>query len=196
MKYLKNVLLAAGMVATTMGMSFSANAVLIQQDIYLDVDVTNGEYSDDTNFGISETLSQLIGSISYYTQDADIFGEIGLDDISVTFNLGLLTLTQDDALLGGPAPIVLSANPKVDGIENFIMDFDFMFNGVDFALTTVADINFGGAFWLDDISDISNPISVVYGTTRLGSVNVSEPSALILMLAGVGFLVRRRIATK
>jgi hypothetical protein len=194
MKYLKNVLLAAGLVFTTMGMSLSANAALIQQDILLDAaagDVIN----NDASHGLTETLGQLLGSIMYNTDDADANGEIAAADISLAFNIGGVTLTEADLLLGGSAPIELAANAEVDGIFNMILEFEFLLNGFDIGITAIADTNAGGQFFLDDL----NLDTVVFGEIRLGKViqvAVSEPSALILMLAGFGFLVRRKIAAK
>jgi hypothetical protein len=188
MKFLKNVLLTASLVVTTMGMSLSANAVLIQQDIF--VDVLPGD-SFDTGLGLTETLNQLIGSVIYNTDDADGLGEILLDDISVVLNLGPVTLTNADVLTGGSAPILLSFAPEVDGIQNFIVDFEFIFAGMITNLYLVADLDFGGYFELGDEDGL-----LTVGETYLGAVNVSEPSALIIMLAGMGFLVRRKIAAK
>ena len=195
MKYLKNVLLAASLVVTTMGMSLSANAALIQQDIFLDVDVAAGDsLFDDVGHGLTDTLNQLLGSIMYNTDDANGIGEIAAADTSIVFSIGGVTLTEADLLLGGSDPIFLAANAEVDGILNMVLEFEFLLNGFDVAITAIADTDFGGLFILDDVFGLA-----VSGETRLGQVNqvaVSEPSALILMLAGFGFLVRRKIAAK
>jgi len=195
MKYLKNVLLAASLVVTTMGMSLSANAALIQQDIFLDVDVAAGDFLfDDVGHGLTDTLGQLLGSIMYNTDDANGLGEIAAADTSIVFSIGGVTLTEADLLFGGSDPILLAANAEVDGILNMILDFDFLLNGFEVEVSATADTDFGGLFLLFD--DVGLAVS---GETRLGQVNlvaVSEPSALILMLAGFGFLVRRKIAAK
>jgi hypothetical protein len=195
MKYLKNVLLAASLVVTTMGMSLSANAALIQQDIFLDVDVAAGDsLFDDVGHGLTDTLDQLLGSIMYNTDDANGLGEIAAADTSIVFSIGGVTLTEADLLFGGSDPILLAANAEVDGILNMTLEFEFLLNGFDIAITAIADTDFGGLFLLDDPFGLA-----VSGETRLGQVNqvaVSEPSALILMLAGFGFLVRRKIAAK
>lgn len=188
MKFLKNFLLTASLVVTTMGMSLSANAVLIQQDIF--IDVLPGD-SIDTGLGLTDTLEQLIGSVIYNTKDADGLGEISLDDISVVLNLGPVTLTNADVLTGGSAPILLSFAPEVDGIQNFIVDFEFIFDGMITNLYLDADLDFGGIFVLEDGFGL-----LTIGDAYLGATNVSEPSALIIMLAGMGFLVRRKIAAK
>ena len=192
MKYLKSLLLATGMVATTLSMSFSANAgAIIQQDIYLDVDPAAGGFSFDIDFGITETLNQLIGSITYATRDANAVGEIALDDVDLEINLGGLTLTQSDALPGLPI-LSLFDGAEVNGATNMIVDFEFDYFGIPYALTAIADTDFGGAFFLEDDFGL-----VVLGETRLGDVTyVPEPSALILMLAGLGLLVRRKVAAK
>ena len=67
MKFLKNFLLTASLVVTTMGMSLSANAVLIQQDIF--IDVLPGD-SFDTGLGLTDTLEQLIGSVRWSIEAA------------------------------------------------------------------------------------------------------------------------------
>jgi hypothetical protein len=103
-------------------------------------------------------------------------------------------LTEADLLSGGSDPIELAANADVDGILNMVLEFEFLLNDFDIAITAIADSDFGGQFFLDDNFGLA-----VSGETRLGQVNqvsVSEPSALILMLAGFGFLVRRKIAAK
>jgi hypothetical protein len=188
MKFLKNVLLTAGLVVSTMGMSMSANAVLIQQDIF--VDVLPGD-SFDIGLGLTETLNQLIGSVIYNTDDAyGTFNQIDLDDISIELNLGPVTLTNADVLSGGDAPIELSLAPEVDGIFNFIVNFEFTFNGSMTYIDIETDLDFGGNFFLSD----DNGLATI-GETRLGVANVSEPSVLIIMLAGMGFLVRRKITT-
>jgi hypothetical protein len=190
MKYLKNVLLAAGLVATTMGMSLSANAALIQQEIYVDV----VEESFDDSFGITQSLNQLMGSVTYNTNDADSYGEIALDKISLIFNLGSLTFTEDDLLAGGSPPILLSADPEADGILSFIFDLFFTFDSADYSVLAIADTDFGGEFLL--VNETTGSYDV-FGETRLGAaVDVSEPSALILMLAGFGFLARRKLLAK
>lgn len=185
MKYFKNVLLAVSFIATSMSMSLPANAVLIQQDIFLDV---TEEVFDDVGHGLTQTLNQLIGSVLYDTDDADINGEIALVDTSIQFNIGGVMLTEADVL--GADPILLAADAVNDGILNFIVDFEFLLNGFEVGVTAIADTDFGGLFALDDELG-----PAVFGETRLGGVNlvpVSEPSAIILMLLAAGFGLRRR----
>ncbi|GAB5380275.1 MAG: hypothetical protein Alis3KO_09270 [Aliiglaciecola sp.] len=192
MKYLKNVLLATGLVATTLGMSLSANAgAIIQQDIYLDV----AEFDAFPNgLGITDGMDQLIGSITYATRDADGAGEIFAEDVDLEINLGPVTLTEAD-LLTGPFPLavlVLDDTSVTTGAALFVSDFEFDFAGLLYTATAIADRDFGGFF---ELSEEFFP--VVFGETRLGNVTyVPEPSALILMLAGLGMLVRRKVAAK
>lgn len=191
MKYLKNVLLATGLVATTLGMSLSANAgAIIQQDILLDV----AEFDSFPNgLGIGDGMDQLIGSITYATRDADGLGEIFAEDVDLEINLGPVTLTEAD-LLAGPFPIsvlTLEDGAVVNGASLFIADFEFDFGGLLYGSSILAS-DFGGSFVLDE-----DFFPVVFGEARLGNVTyVPEPSALILMLAGLGLLVRRKVAAK
>lgn len=190
MKYLKNVLLATGLVATTLGMSLSANAgAIIKQDIYLDID-----FADPNGLMVDAGMDQLVGSITYATRDADGAGEIFAEDVDLEINLGPVTLTEAD-LLTGPFPLsvlVLDDTSVTTGAALFVSDFEFDFGGFLYNATAIADRDFGGFFELAE-----DFVPVVFGETRLGNVTyVPEPSALILMLAGLGMLVRRKVAAK
>lgn len=188
MKYLKKVLLATGLVAGTLGMSMSANAgAIIQQDIYGDIE------TDFSFFGITAGLDQLIGSITYNTDLADDVGFLDTDSTLVDVTIGSVSLTfadSDTVFFGDPITAGLDPFNEIAGLEFFSESF-----------FTVDDLNIvidvgplsSGSLLIEDFFD--GTFSV--GDARLGDVTfVPEPSALVLMLAGLGLLVRRKVAAK
>lgn len=188
MKYLKKVLLATGLVAATLGMSMSANAgAIIQQDIYADIE-TNFDF-----FGISSGLDQLIGSITYNTDLADDFGFLDTDSTRVDITIGLVSLTfadSDSVFFGDPITAGFDPLNETAGLEFFSEGF-----------LTPDDLNIvldvgplsSGSLLIEDFFEGT----ASFGDARLGNVTfVPEPSALVLMLAGLGLLVRRKVAAK
>lgn len=197
MKYLKKVLLATGLIATTLGMSLSANAgAIIQQDIYADV-----LYSDFNPYGI-DLGPQMIGTVTYNTEDADGAGFLSTAEVNLT--LGSLSLTMDDSeSVQFDQPIVAGINPfdPTAGLDFMIEVFNLFGDMPDYVL--MLDIgNYEGLVTIDEIVyDINGDVEEVFldalGYTTLGAVTyVPEPSALVLMLAGLGLLVRRKVAAK
>lgn len=197
MTYLKKALLATSLVATTLGMSLSANAgAIIQQDIYADV-----LFSDFNPFSI-DLGPQVIGSVTYNTEDAD--GAGFLNNVEVDLTLGLLSLTMDDSeSTQFDLDIVAGINPfdPTAGLEFMVEVFNLFGDTPNYVLTL--DIgNYEGIVLIDEIFyDQDDNIEEIFldalGFTSLGKVTyVPEPSALILMLAGLGLLARRKIAAK
>lgn len=204
MKYLKNVLLAAGLVATTMGISLSANAgiinqALVTQDIYVDV-----IFADFNPFSIIEGDNQLIGSITYDAYLVDDFGFLDSGSTVLDLSIGTLSLGLADgfAAQDGLEIVAGSYNPLA-GLDFLVESFGLFGAAPEFILDLMLD-SMGGILVLDEIfydefGDIEDVFPVAFGETRLGEAGVefvSEPSAFIIMLAGIGFLVRRKIATK
>ncbi|MDC0602538.1 PEP-CTERM sorting domain-containing protein [Aliiglaciecola sp.] len=188
MKYLKKVLLATGLVASTLGMSMSANAgAIIQQDIYGDVEI------DFDFFGITAGFDQLIGSITYNTDLADDFGFLDTDSTSLDITIGGVSLTladSDSAFFGDP--IVAGFDPL-----DITTGLDFFNEGFltpdDLSIFLDVGPLSSGTLIVEDLflGDVS------FGGARFGDVTyVPEPSALVLMLAGLGLLVRRKVAAK
>ncbi|GAA0857799.1 PEP-CTERM sorting domain-containing protein [Aliiglaciecola litoralis] len=188
MKYLKNVLLATGLMASTLGMSMSANAgAIIQQEIYADIN------EDFGFFGVSAGLDQLLGTITYNTDLADEFGFLDTDSTVVDINFGFLNLTMADS------DSVFFGMPIVAGFDpfNFTAGLEFYSEGFvhPSALELFIDVgplSSGSVIAEDTFDGIFSE-----GNGRLGQVTyVPEPSALVLMLAGLGLLVRRKVAAK
>ena len=199
MKYLKKVLLATGLIATTLGMSVSANAgAIIQQDIYADV-----LFADFNPFGITEG-PQWIGSVTYNTDTADGAGFLSTDGVELDLSIGSLSLTMADSLsVQDDLPVVAAINPfdPFAGLDFMIEVFNLYGDMPDYVLTL--DISsFGGFLLLDEVfydqnGGVEDVFEIVFGETTLGEVTyVPEPSALVLMLAGLGLLVRRKVAAK
>ncbi|MEP4891051.1 MAG: PEP-CTERM sorting domain-containing protein [Aliiglaciecola sp.] len=197
MKYLKKVLLATGLIATTLGMSLSANAgAIIQQDIYADF-----LYADPNPYGVGSD-SGLIGSVTFNTEDADPSGFLSTVELDLSIGSLNLTLADGDAAKFG-LPVVAAINPfdTLAGLDVFIETFGLFGDTPDYVLTLELGA-FGGALVLDQyFYDGSGNIDFVFplalAETSLGAVTyVPEPSVLVLMLAGLGLLVRRKVAAK
>ncbi|MDO6693937.1 PEP-CTERM sorting domain-containing protein [Aliiglaciecola sp. 3_MG-2023] len=197
MKYLKKVLLATGLMATTLGMSLSANAgAIIQQDIYADV-----WYSDFNPFNI-DLGPQVIGSVTYNTEDADAVGFLSTVDLDLSIGDLALTMADGESADFG-LPIIAGINPfdPNAGLE-FLEETFALFGAMPDYVLTLDVGNFDGFFAIDEYfydanGDIVDIFEDAFGTATLGDVTyVPEPSALVLMLAGLGLLVRRKIAAK
>ncbi|MDO6709920.1 PEP-CTERM sorting domain-containing protein [Aliiglaciecola sp. 2_MG-2023] len=197
MKYLKKVLLATGLIATTLGMSLSANAgAIIQQDIYADVLL-----SEFHPFNI-DLGPQVIGSVTYNTEDADGAGFLSV--VELDLSIGDLVLTEADGDSADQGlPIIAGINPFAPnaGLEFLFETFPLFGSMPDYILTL--DVGFlDGFLFVDEyVYDVSGDIIGVFPSVDadifLGAVTyVPEPSALVLMLAGLGLLVRRKVAAK
>ncbi|GAB2709306.1 PEP-CTERM sorting domain-containing protein [Aliiglaciecola aliphaticivorans] len=197
MKYLKKVLLATGLMATTLGMSLSANAgAIIQQDIYADV-----QFSDFNPFNI-DLGPQVIGSVTYNTEDADAVGFLSTVDLDLSIGDLALTMADGESADFG-LPIIAGINPfdPNAGLDFLIETFALFGAMPDYVLTLDVG-NYDGIVVIDEYlydasGNIDGPYLDAFGITTLGDVTyVPEPSALVLMLAGLGLLVRRKIAAK
>ncbi|WJG08398.1 PEP-CTERM sorting domain-containing protein [Aliiglaciecola sp. LCG003] len=201
MKYLNKVLLATGLIVSTLGMSMTASAgAIIKQDIYVSVD-----FADSNPYGIVEGANQLIGSITYNTDDADDFGFLSAESTVLDLSPGTLSLGLSDAVSAEFSPQLLTAgidmfNPFA-GLDFFVDEFNLFGASPDYVLALELSA-FGGFMVLDEIfydvnGDIEDVFPVAFAETNLGAVTyVPEPSALLLMLAGLGLLVRRKVSAK
>jgi hypothetical protein len=181
MKYLKNVLVVASLaVSSLLFTSFSANAVLITQNIYIDIDTADAGNA----WGISLADSGLFGTIQYDPTKVVGGGIITPeDDPSYSFSLALggLALSMfDDVDFGFGGPIALTDPLNAfAGIQGLLFNFD---NGVEFASIVFDYFDaFDGQF--NEVSGV-----LIFGDTTL----VPEPSMLLLVLGGLAFVARRR----
>lgn len=204
MKYFKNVLLAVGLVTSTMGMSLSAHAsfinqALVTQDIYVDVDI-----ADVNPFNIIVGDNQLIGSITYDAYLVDDNGFLDSGSTVLDLSIGTLSLGLADGFQAqdGLEIVAISDNPLA-GLDFLTESFGLFGAAPEFILSLFLEPA-GGVLVLDEIfydqfGNIEDEFPVAIGYTRLGEASVefvSEPSAFVMMLAGIGFLVRRKVATK
>lgn len=175
MKYFKNVLLAATLAVASLGLtSFSANAVLITQDI---------DIVDDPIFG-----SFNLGSVTIDIDDS----LLGNGDVSV---FGYVELV----LLGVPDFVVFDFEALVDGNDVFagieFLAFDVEEDGFDFwSYQAILDAADPLANFIDIFNGVGDPI-LFSADVRLGSATfVPEPSTVALFgLALVAMGFRRRV---
>jgi hypothetical protein len=190
MKYLKNVLIAASLAVSSLAFtSFSANAVLITQEVFIDLDTADA----GNIWGITLADSGLFGTIQYDPTKVvdDGLGIVtpGSDPFySFSFALGGLALSIfDDVGFGTSDDTPWSF---VDPLNFFsgISSMDFIFFDGDGSIG-------GNVFDLVDWSqfDQTGDVFVVNGTLRFGDTTlVPEPSMLLLVLGGLAFAARRR----
>lgn len=198
MKYLKKVLLAATLVASTLGMSLSAQAgPIIQQDIIFDID-----FADPTNtLGLVEGMGQVVGSITYHTSPSHVesTGDLKTDSqyLSVSLMLGSWSLSladSDQMMLGGP--ILAALDPLMPSFG--LLYYEDYFYSPDFAtaemsLVMSVEALFAGGPGFFDFIEVSS--SGAFGTAYFGDVTyVPEPSVLALLLGGLVLVARRRVA--
>lgn len=182
MKYLQKVIFAASLAVTSLAFtSFSANAVLITQNIYIDVDTADA----GNVWGISLADSGLFGTIQYDPTKVVAGGIITPeDDPSYSFSLALggLALSMfDDVDFGFGGPIALT-NPldALAGIDALFFNFD---NGLEF-----------GQIAFDYFEAVDGQFNLVSGALRFGDTTfIPEPSMLLLVLGGIAFAARRRV---
>lgn len=183
MKYLKNVLVVASLaVSSLLFTSFSANAVLITQEVFIDID--NADVGNI--WGIDIADSGLFGTIQYDPTKVGIGGIITPDDdssFSFTFTLAGMALSIFDDIdidfgFGGPLAFVdpLNAFSGIQGID-FLSD-----NGLEYISI--------GFDYLDAFDAQGNAVS---GELRFGDTTlVPEPAMFLLVLGGMVFAARRR----
>jgi hypothetical protein len=189
MKALKNALLATGLLVSTLGMSISANAgAIVTQDIFAEI-----FFAFPNPFGIEEGF-QPIGSISYSVDDRDDAGFLDTDTTVLDLSVGNLALTlADEFNVADGFPVLAGTDPLqfLGGLEFFFGQF-ILFDEYELLLDVGPFSSMSLLLWNFDIDDYD-----VIGVAFLGDVQVvPEPSALILMLAGLGLLVRRKVAAK
>ncbi|MFT6898365.1 MAG: hypothetical protein ACJA13_002786 [Paraglaciecola sp.] len=179
MKQLKKIGVVAALVFASVGFtSFSANAAVIMQDVFIDID-----RADTGNaWGIILADSGLFGTIQYDPTKVVIGGTITPeDDRFYTFSFalaGLAFTAMDDWDFGFGGPLAYT-DPA---------DFFSGVTGIDFqAADYMYSIN-GANFNADDGDTHVVSGLLTFGQTQL----VSEPSVLIMMLGGLVLITRRK----
>lgn len=169
MKYFKKIIIATSLIFTMLGISSNANAVLITQDLMEGSDV--------------------IGTISINTDDADIFGGFGEAYAAVSFNFLGFDIPGEDVLF---FQAIFNPDNLYAGIE--FLNFD-----VDFALVGWAIDGYYDAFDNPDFNYFSvfDAQGLFYaGNLSLGQASVvSEPTSIALfsmMLVLVGLRLKKR----
>ena len=181
MKYLKKVLLASSLLLS----AFAANAALITQDIFIEVD-------EFLSVGFTSADNGLFGSIQY--ESDDVVGGIATTDLSaLTFTIdfaGLFLQETDDDFFGDP---FLGPFAETDPFapESGANALTTSFSGADF---------FGFVAGTDVTFEIGDPFGqsfeVLVGTLSFSDPitgQVSEPSVLALFSVALLMLVRRRL---
>lgn len=183
MKYIKQVMLAATMLVTTLGFaSFTANAnPIVVQDIYIDVFTDGG-------FGVDLGPGQLFGTVQYHVDNVVGGGIVtGGDDTYFQFDLALGSLAvseMDDFDYGFGGPFATTDPVFTDaGLTGLFTFFDMQDVFGEIAGTSAFFMDVTGAFFEGEIS---------FGQPSY----ISEPSILVLFMAGLVLVARRRFTTK
>ncbi len=195
MTYLKKVLMATTLVASTLGMSLTANAgAIIQQNIIADIEFAH----PDNSLGMVEGMDQVLGYIKYNTDHVDVAGFLLQDSADLEMDLwfGGVNFTLADGVFFQDGSFFAALNPAdpfaglEDLAEQFIdVDYDIFLN-VGLLDNSFAAFDVFGIGQQGDFAD-------VLGTTRFGEVTyVPEPSALALLLGGLVLVARRKVAAK
>lgn len=193
MKYLKKVLLATTLVASSLGMSMSANAgAIIQQDIIADIFFAH----PDNTLGMVEGVDQVLGYIKYNTDHVEDGGTGFLlqdsSDLELEVNFGFASFTLADGAYFQDGSFFAALNPAdpfagLEDLAELFFDIDY-----DISLNVGALDNSFLAFDLFGVG-AQGEFADVEGTTRFGDVTyVPEPSVLALMLGGLVLVARRR----
>lgn len=183
MKNLKKIGVVAAFIFASFGFtSLTANAAVIHQDVFIDID-----FAEEGNvWEITEADSGLFGTLRYSPGLVEIGGIITPEDdpyFTFSFSLaGLAFSAMDDFDFGSFAPLA-----TVDVLDFFsgVNSLDFL--SVDpFILITPDGLD--TVFVANDAQG-----SYVTGLLSFGEITlVSEPSMLILMLGGLVLVARRK----
>ena len=170
-----------GCVLLLSGLSFSSQAALITQQVF--IDITDAEAGN--SFSVTAADSGLFGTIQY---DSDkVFGSTvsaGDDPLfSFSFNLKGFAVTHlldtFQALLSAD---LVSANP-MSGISG-------LNSSLEFGVASFASIT-GNLIDVDDDNGFAFSGMLEFGPPRVAS-QVSEPSIAVLLLSGLLLMARRR----
>ncbi|MCC2614763.1 PEP-CTERM sorting domain-containing protein [Aestuariibacter halophilus] len=189
MKLLKSLAQATVLLSALMATSFSANAVLITQDITIDLlsaDAGNA-------FGVSMADSgSLFGTIQYESDNVSVGLVDSMLDSSFAFEItfGNLSLTQDDDAFAGLFAVTATLFDDLDpmsGINGFYTSFTDVFS------QNVFDgIVNGDYVYISDLQGLAFEGFLSFSAPQ--STAVSEPSMLALLLGGLVLVARRRRA--
>jgi hypothetical protein len=180
MKYFKNALLAATLAVASLGLtSFSANAILITQDIL----ITNSFVSPD-EFRLATVTIDVDDSL------------LGMGDISVFVFASFTDFFGDELGEVFDFEAVVDGNDIFAGIQFLAFDIDDTFLADIWAYSGVIDaalapdVNFAEVFEVN-----TNSLVLLSETARLGQATfVPEPSTIALFgLALVAMGLRRRV---
>jgi hypothetical protein len=180
MKYFKNALLAATLAVASLGLtSFSANAILITQDIL----ITDSFVSPD-EFRLATVTIDVDDSL------------LGMGDISVFVFASFTDFFGDELGEVFDFEAVVDGNDIFAGIQFLVFDIDDTFLADIWAYSGVIDaalapdVNFAEVFEVN-----TNSLVLLSETARLGQATfVPEPSTIALFgLALVAMGLRRRV---
>jgi hypothetical protein len=180
MKYFKNALLAATLAVASLGLtSFSANAILITQDIL----ITNSFVSPD-EFRLATVTIDVDDSL------------LGMGDISVFVFASFTDFFGDELGEVFDFEAVVDGNDIFAGIQFLAFDIDDTFLADIWAYSGVIDAALAPVDNFAEVFEVNtNSLVLLSETARLGQATfVPEPSTIALFgLALVAMGLRRRV---